>query len=261
MTRVIVVSSGKGGVGKTTTALNLAAALNAFGKNVVVVDANLTTPNIGVHLGAPNVPVSLTHVLSGKARVHEAIYEHHSGMKVMPSSLSLTHLRSVKPERLIEVAKKLKRVADISVFDSAAGLGKEAIIAIQSGDEVLITTQAEMPALADALKVIKAAEDLGKSVTGVVVTRFRQHRYELPLEDVQAMLEKPIIAIIPEDESVKEALRLRDTVVHTHPKSPAAESYKELAARLIGRHYVAEVEVKEKRGKIARLLKSLGLAK
>ncbi len=261
MTRVLVITSGKGGVGKTTTAINLGAALNAFGKNVIVVDANLTTPNVGVHLGAPNVPISLTHVLSGKARMHEAIYEHHSGMKVMPSSLSLAHLRSVKPERLMDVAKRLKKIADISIFDSAAGLGREAIIAIQSGDEIIVTTQAEMPALADALKVIKAAKDLGKEITGVVVTRFKQHKYELPLEDIESMLEEPIIAVIPEDESVKEALRLRDAVVHTHPKSPSAESYKELAARLIGGRYISQVENKEKRGKFSKLLKAFGLAK
>ena len=76
--KAIAVVSGKGGVGKTTSAINLAAALNFFGKDVVILDANLTTPNVGLHLGAPIVPVNLNHVLSGKASIVDAIYEHES---------------------------------------------------------------------------------------------------------------------------------------------------------------------------------------
>ena len=89
MAKLITITSGKGGVGKTTTAINLGAALNAFGKEVIILDANLTTPNIGLHLGAPIVPVSLNHVLLGKARLSDAIYEHESGTKIITSSLSI----------------------------------------------------------------------------------------------------------------------------------------------------------------------------
>jgi septum site-determining protein MinD len=87
MSRLIAVISGKGGVGKTTTAINLGTALNKFGKDVIIVDANLTTPNVGLHLGAPIVPVNLNHVLLGKAKVADAVYEHESGTKIVPSSL------------------------------------------------------------------------------------------------------------------------------------------------------------------------------
>ncbi|RMG76099.1 MAG: septum site-determining protein MinD, partial [Bacteroidetes bacterium] len=95
MSRLITITSGKGGVGKTTTAINLATAINSFGKEVVVVDANLTTPNVGLHLGAPIVPISLNHVLLGKAKVQDAIYEHESGTKIIPSSLSVNELRRI----------------------------------------------------------------------------------------------------------------------------------------------------------------------
>ena len=91
--KIITVTSGKGGVGKTTTAINLGAALNSFGKEVIIVDANLTTPNVGLHLGAPIVPVNLNHVMQGKAKVTDAIYEHESGTKIIPSSLSIKELR------------------------------------------------------------------------------------------------------------------------------------------------------------------------
>ncbi|MBU0760178.1 MAG: AAA family ATPase [Nanoarchaeota archaeon] len=102
MGKLITITSGKGGVGKTTSSINLAAALNALGKEVVVVDANLTTPNVGLHLGAPIVPISLNHVLSGKAKIQDAIYEHESGTKVIPSSLSINELRRINHKKLCQ---------------------------------------------------------------------------------------------------------------------------------------------------------------
>src|SRR3989339_743502 len=109
MSRIITITSGKGGVGKTTTSINLAAALNFFGKDVIIVDANLTTPNVGLHLGAPIVPVSLNHVLLGKAKVSDAIYEHESGTKIIPSSLSVKELRRLDHSKLKEISKKLRK--------------------------------------------------------------------------------------------------------------------------------------------------------
>ena len=123
MAKLLTIISGKGGVGKTTTAINLGAALNSFGKEVIVVDANLTTPNVGLHLGAPIVPVNLNHVLLGKAKISDAIYEHESGTKIIPSSLSVKELRRLNPKKLREVGKSLRKMADFVLFDAAAGLG------------------------------------------------------------------------------------------------------------------------------------------
>ena len=111
MTKLITITSGKGGVGKTTTAVNLGAALNAFGNDVIIVDGNLTTPNVGLHLGAPMVPINLNHVLSGKAKVADAIYEHDSGTKIVPSSLSVKELRKINHSKLKDVGKKLRKMS------------------------------------------------------------------------------------------------------------------------------------------------------
>src|SRR3990167_2121970 len=130
MPKIITITSGKGGVGKTTTAINLGAAINYFGREVLIVDGNLSTPNIGINFGSPEVPVNLNHVLSNKAEVFEAVYEHESGLKIIPSSLSIKELKKIKPERLKDFKKDFTRVADIVMVDSAAGLGNEAMGAV-----------------------------------------------------------------------------------------------------------------------------------
>lgn len=236
MTRVITITSGKGGVGKTTSAINLGAALNYFGRDVIVVDANMTTPNIGLHLGAPIVPISLNHVLLGKASIGDAVYEHESGTKIIPSSLSVKELRRLQPEKLKEMAKRLKKMAEIIIFDSAAGLGDEAVAAMESADEIIIVTNPEIPAVTDALKASKLVEQLGKEVKGVIVTRVRGDRFEMPIANIKDMLELPILGVIPEDRNIARSVVMKDALIHTHPKSKAARAYRIVAAKLIGKN-------------------------
>lgn len=240
MAKLITITSGKGGVGKTTTAINLGAALNAFGKEVIILDANLTTPNVGLHLGAPIVPVSLNHVLLGKARVADAIYEHGSGTKIIPSSLSVKELKRLNHGKLKDVGRKLRKMADYIIYDSAAGLGEEALAAIEAADELVIVTNPEIPAVTDALKTSKVIEELGKEVKGVIVTRVRGSKTEMPISNVRDMLELPILGVIPEDAAVQHALVLKDALVHTHPKSKAARAYRTIAARMLGNNSYKE---------------------
>ena len=109
MAKIYAIISGKGGVGKTTTAINLGTSLNKLGEDVIIVDANLTTPNVGIHLGAPIVPTTLNQVLNNKAKIEDAIYEHESGTKIMPASLSLKEASRIKYNKLSDVTKKLKK--------------------------------------------------------------------------------------------------------------------------------------------------------
>ena len=238
MSKLITITSGKGGVGKTTTSINLATALNSFGKDALIVDANLTTPNVGLHLGAPIVPISLNHVLLGKAKIEDAIYEHESGTKIIPSSLSVNELRRINHKRLKEVGKKLRKMADVVIFDSAAGLGEEAITAMESADELIIVTNPEIPAVTDALKTSKLIEQLGKQIRGVIVTRVNpRSKTQMPLKNIAEMLELPILGVVPEDERVQQSLVMKDALVHTFPKSRPALAYKRIAAKLEGIEY------------------------
>ena len=240
MAKIITITSAKGGVGKTTTSINLGAALNAFGHDVVIVDANLTTPNVGLHLGAPIVPISLNHVLNGKADIEDAIYEHESGTKVIPSSLSVKELKRLNHGRLKDVGKRLKKMADYIIYDSAAGLGEEAIAAMEAADEVIIVTNPEIPAVTDALKASKVLEDMGKEIRGVIITRVRNTRTEMPIANVRDMLELPILGVVPEDKNMQTALVMKNALVHTHPKSKAARAYRKIAAKISGNNNYKE---------------------
>jgi len=237
MKELIVITSGKGGVGKTTTVINLGAAFNYLGKDVLIIDGNLSTPNIGVLLNSPEVPVNLNHVLSKKADVFEAVYEHDSGVKIIPSSLSIKELRKIKPEKLKDFKEDFKKVSEYIIVDSAAGLGHEAVAAISLADKLVIVTNPELAAITDALKTIKLAEQMKKPVLGIIITRVKRNKIEMQPETVKEMLEVPILGMIPEDIDVQKSLNLKDAVIHTHPKSKAARAYKEIAAKILDIEY------------------------
>lgn len=237
MSKIIVITSGKGGVGKTTTAINIGAAINHFGHDALVIDANISTPNVGLHLGSPEVPINLNHVLSKKAHAFEAVYEHESGLKIMPASLSIQESSRTNPKKLIDFKKDFLDLSDYIIIDSAAGLGNEALSSFELADEIIIITNPEMPAITDALKAIKTAEAKGKTVTGVIMTKIRGDKLEMQPDVVKEMLEVPIIGMIPHDLTVNKALNIKNAVVHTHPKSKAARAYKEIAAKIVGVEY------------------------
>jgi len=245
-------------ISNTTTAINLGAAINFFGRDVLVVDGNLTTPNIGIHLNSPQVPITLNHVLLGKAELFESVYEHESGMKVIPASLSVRELRRIRYEKIRDFKDEFKKISDYVIVDSSAGLGNEALLTMRLADELIIVTNPEIPAVTDALKTIKLAEQMKKKIFGVIVTRVKKNKTEMRASNVKEMLEAPILGMIPEDPVVQEALNLKDAVIHTHPKSKISRAYKEIAAKILNVEYDSR---KERERMLERLLKKLGLRK
>lgn len=239
---ILSLISGKGGVGKTTTAVSLAAALAEKGNEVILVDGNLTTPNVSLHLGIPLYPVTLHDVLRGDARIDEALYTHKSGIRIVPASLSVEDLKDLKPEKFQNLINDLLRYSGLILIDGAAGLGKEARAAIRVSDGVIIVTNPELPAVTDALKAIKLAHKYRRPVIGAVINKIKNAKHEMSKEEISSILEVPIMGEIAEDNKVKEAIHKKTPVIHHSPRARASKDFRRLASNLLGE------EVQEKRG-------------
>jgi len=237
-TRTISILSGKGGVGKTTMTFNLGIALTDFGKNTLIIDGNLTTPNLGLHAGIPLYPISLHDVLKGKVDIYDVMHILPSGLKIVPASINLNDLKGVNPEllssNLIELIGKL----DFILIDGAPGLGKEATSVLSASNEAIGISTMDLPSITDLLKSIKVVEQYKRNYIGSIINMVRNKKYETKREHVSSLLEEtPILELVPHDENVRYALSKRMPVVHHKPNSKASHSIKSIAAKLIGREY------------------------
>lgn len=246
MTRFIAIVAGKGGVGKTTTSINLGAALHHFGRNVIVLDSNFSAPHIALHLGATTLPVTLHDVLKQKNHISEAIYSHTSGLKIIPASISLSEYKQLNLKKFSEALQDLQGYSEIVLLDTSAGLGKESTTAIRESTDIILVTSPDAPSITDAIKMKKISEEMGKNVLGIIVNKARGIEKEITNQSIKTLIEKPILGIIPEDESVIEAMFMKNTLLQTHPNSKAAIEFKRIAAKLIGEAYEPKKEEKSK---------------
>lgn len=251
MTRLICVTSGKGGVGKTTVTSNVGAALTQFGSDTIVLDANLTNPNLGFHLGIPLYPKTLHDVLKGEAHITEAMYIHNSGLRVVPAGLSIDDLVDTSPENLSDVLLDTVGEPDFVLVDSAAGLGNESINAIEASDEVLVVTNPNLPSVTDALKTVNVAEEAGTDVIGVVLNRVKDHDSELDTGEVESMIGYEVLTEVPEHDKLQEALAVKKPVVHHDPDHHVSERFKGVAAEIAGIEYEPRTE---RKGFLSRVL-------
>ena len=256
MTRVIGILSGKGGVGKTTTVANVGTALaSQFKKNVIIVDCNITTSHLSLYLGMYYSPVTLNQVLTGKAKIHEAIYDYHvPGLRVIPASLSLKDLRGVDVSRLKKTIRKLSGEADIVLLDAAPGLGREAMSTMRASDEVLFISTPFVPSTMDIIKSHQVALEVGVKPIGIMLNMVGKERYELSVDEVEQLAELPVTITVPMDKNVLRSLALKTPVVLFDRASPASRQFFNLAGKLIGENYRPETF-------LTRFMRFLGLAR
>lgn len=237
MTRIILIVSGKGGVGKTTLTSNLSYALADIGEDVVAIDTNLTTPNLGLHTGMHLTTYTLHDVLKGKVDINKAVYTHPHGFRIIPASMSINDLTGADPSKLSTVMMDLLGKADFILLDSSAGLGRETVSAMSAVDEVIVIVNPTMPSVVDALKTAELARKLGKDVVGIVVNRRGKSSHELSNDRIESIIEASIIAEIPEDENVAKGIAVKQPVVEYDEDSPAAVEFRRLAHRLSGQRF------------------------
>lgn len=237
MARTILITSGKGGVGKTMLTSNLAYALTALGEDVIAMDTNMTTPNLGLHFGMHLAPRTLHDVLKGKTKLENAIYPHPFGFKFIPASMSTEAATGVDVGKLQNVTFNLMGKAGYVLMDCAAGLGRESVSAIAAADEILLVTNPDLPSVADALKTANIAKRMDKNIIGVVVNRRKGKEYELSLDEIREMLELPVIAQIPEDKLISESIAAKQPIIEYAPTSDAAIEIARLAHKITGRKF------------------------
>ncbi len=236
MTRIICIASGKGGVGKTTTVANIGSALNKFGFDTIIVDGNFLTPNLGLQLGINNTSTNLLDVLNNNKSIFESVYLHPNGTKVIPSSINMWGVVKL-PFNKLEELNKLRGFCDLMLVDCAPGLSDDAKACIKASDEVVIVTNPEITSVTDSLKTVQLAKQLGKPVIGVVINKVNNKSYEMSVKNVVDFLGVPLLGVVPDDESVKQAISNNKTVIDSKPFSKASIGFKKVAARIIGQDY------------------------
>jgi len=233
MKRIIGVLSGKGGVGKTTTCVNLGLALHKLGEDVIVVDGDLKNPNFGLHLGVFEYNTTLHDVIEREISLLEALHIHETGLRFIPAHISLQYL-SVEPSNLKEVFAEMNS----NVFvDFPPGLDKIAIAFLEACDEALFVTRPHLPDLTDVLKAIEVAREIGVNIKGIVLNHVMGKGYEISKNEIEAISGTSVLHEIPWDENVLKSLAKKIPLVEMNPYSPAAIAFFELASKISGREY------------------------
>lgn len=237
---IIGIVSAKGGVGKTTVTSNLSVALvKNFGKKVLAIDGNITTPNLGIHLGMLSQERTIHDVLMGNLKLTQAIYIHPSGLHIIPASLSPT-TEYPDPQILKEKLEEVKGNYDFIFIDGAAGIGREVISVVKASDFILVVTNPEMTSVLSAIKVIKISKYLGVPTIGIVVNKTMKEKHELKPSDIEELCEAKVIAIIPHDKKILESIRKMTPVVLYDGNSPASVAFNKLAAYIAGEEILEE---------------------
>jgi septum site-determining protein MinD len=231
MAKVIGIVSGKGGVGKTTTALNLGLALQQLGEKVVVVDGDIKNPNVGLYLGLYKFTNTIQNVMKG-SDINEAQYLHSSGIKIIPASLSVD-------DSVIGFSKLKEAFSEMDgyvLIDLAPGLGREVLALLEICDQALVVTNPNIPSITSTMRFISIIRDMNKDVLGVLINRSGKS-YEIKREDIEIICDAPIIGEIPEDENVRKSGMMKTPVLQYKPYSKAAIKFKEVAAKLLDINY------------------------
>lgn len=239
MVRIIDICSGKGGVGKTTVAANLSLALTQLGKKVAVVDCNLTTSHLSLLFGTYSYPLTLNDFLRKEASFEDVVYSHPSGLKIVPASLELKDLIDVDLNEFKENLREFFKDFDFVLLDSAPGLGREALIALQAADEVLFVANPFLPSLVDVIKYNQLINSLDSKpiAIGIVLNRVKKKAYELSAREVEHFTELPVIGVVPEDEKILESTNKRTFILTSRKDSPSSKAFFEIASKLVGIEY------------------------
>src|SRR5512140_103914 len=260
--QVITVTSGKGGVGKTTAVANLATALAADGKKVVCIDGDIGLRNLDVIMGLENrIVYDIVDVIEGRCKLKQAMIrdKHYPDMYLIPAAQTRDK-NAVSPSDMVRLCNELRMEVDYIIIDSPAGIERGFRNAIAAADRVLVVTNPEVSAVRDADRVIGSPEADEKPAPALIINRLnpplvKQHDM-LSADDVLDLLGVPLIGIVPEDETVIVSSN-RGTPVAQDPKSRAGQAFRNIARRIKGEQ-VPFLDMEKQDGLWGRLQKIAG---
>jgi flagellar biosynthesis protein FlhG len=237
--QVIAVTGGKGGVGKTTVAINLASAMSASGKRVLLLDGDLGLANVDVLLGL-TPRHNLAQVLDGSCTLEEVIVECAPGFHVVPGAsgiAKLANMSAVEHLHIVQAFSTLARRLDVMIVDTAAGIAHSVVQFAQAAQHVLVVVCDEPASITDAYALIKVLSRQhgvgnfqvlsnlsGKAGDGLLLFRKLQRVTSRFLE-----VTLDYVGEVPEDAYLKRAIREQRPVIDAYPVSPAAQAFKKLA--------------------------------
>jgi septum site-determining protein MinD len=265
MAKVVVVTSGKGGVGKTTSTASLGAALAQAGSTVVVVDFDVGLRNLDLVMGAERrVVFDLINVVQGDAKLSQALIRDKrlDTLSLLPASQTRDK-DALTQDGVQKVIADLREKFDWIICDSPAGIERGAVMAMRHADIAIVVTNPEVSSVRDSDRIIglldsktEKAENGGRIDKHLLLTRYdpaRAARGEmLKTEDVLEILSIPLLGIIPESEEVLRASNLGSPVTLLSPNSAPARAYMDAAKRLGGAQLEVVVPL-ERKGLIGRL--------
>lgn len=263
-TRIISVTSGKGGVGKTNFTINFALALVALGQRVIVLDADLGLANIDVILGI-NPKYNLYHVLKGEKNIRDILVQGPMGLQIIAGGSGIqemANLRRRQVEKFIGNLEEIEGLADILIIDTAAGLSRNVISFVLAADEVIVITTPEPTAITDAYGLVKVMTSKKKhGAVHLVVNQVEDaQEADITASKLSIVAEKFLklnighLGFILRDPAVSKAVKSQEPFILKYPNSSASKCIQKLAAHLLNREAVPEPSgVRSFFGKIASL--------
>ncbi|WP_380674795.1 AAA family ATPase [Salinigranum sp. GCM10025319] len=233
---VFAIAGAKGGVGKTTTSINLSAVLASIGHDVVLVELDLAMANVADFL---DLNVRLEHgrdptlhdVLVGDASVADATYEAPGGFDVVPSGVSLKGFARVDIDASADVVSEVRTKYDVVVLDTGAGLGTETVLPLSLADETILVSSPRVAAVRDTKKTRNLVRHTGGSVAGIVFSKSGSGRSP-GVDRIADFLSVDLLGHVPEDSAIASAQDLGRPVVVAQRESDAAKAYRALGSRV-----------------------------
>ncbi|MFH1454242.1 MAG: septum site-determining protein MinD [Armatimonadota bacterium] len=240
MGKVIVITSGKGGVGKTTATANIGSGLAKQGKRVVMIDADIGLRNLDLVMGLENrIVFNLVDVVEGKCRSYkQAIIKdkRFDNLFLMPSAQS-REKDAVSPEQMKSLCDELKQEFDFILLDCPAGIEQGFRNAVAGADEAVIVTNPEVSSIRDADRIIGLleADELSRNMH-IIINRIKSDKIKrgdmLSINDVKDILNIGILGVVPEDEKILTASNKGEPVV-LDLNSKAGEAYRHIVQRIL----------------------------